>query len=105
MQLVNRGYILVQPLQPFIDWAAKIDPELSIGQDHEPSVYLIEEDFFDEEPIIKANYKSIFVTELEAVSEEESDFPEINMANFEAWFTVSLGSTVIDTMSETLDRD
>ena len=37
----------------------------------EPNVYLIEEDFFEDEPVIKANFKKIFNNEIYAVSIEE----------------------------------
>lgn len=46
MNIVNRGFITVRPKQPFIDWANQQDDEFQIDLDAEPTVYLIEEDFF-----------------------------------------------------------
>ncbi len=105
MKIVNRGYILVTPKQPFIDWAQKQDEEIELFGEVEPSVYLIEEDFYDDEPIIKANFKSIFYNELDAVSETDDDYPSIDLETFMTWFDVKLGSSVFDTQSSDLKRD
>ena len=96
MKIVNRGFLIVQPKQAFIDWATTQDPEVDLFGELEPSVYLIEEDFFEEEPIIEQNFKNIFFNELEAVSEDEDAYPEVNRENFDAWFSVSAGSAVYD---------
>jgi hypothetical protein len=105
MKIVNRGFITVRPNQPFVDWANQQDEEFQIDADVEPSVYLIEEDFFEVEPIIERNFKKIFTCELEAVSDNEDDFPEITKNNFLEWFSLEVGSTVIDLQKEDLIRD
>jgi hypothetical protein len=96
MKIVDRGFITVKPKQAFVDWANQQDDEFQIDLNSEPSVYLIEEDFFEVEPIIEKNYKIIFECELAAVSDDEEGFPEINMSIFKEWFSVEVGSTVID---------
>jgi len=96
MKIVDRGFITVRPKQAFIDWANQQDDEFQIDENAEPSVYLIEEDFFEVEPIIERNYKTIFECELAAVSDNEDGFPEIKMSVFKEWFSVEVGSTVID---------
>lgn len=96
MKIVNRGYIIIHPKQPFIDWAVSQDEEYELDEYSEPNIYLIEEDFFEDEPVIKANFKKIFKNELNAVSDEEEIYPDITMENFEEWFSVILGNTVFD---------
>lgn len=96
MKIVNRGFITVRPKQAFVDWANQQDAEFQIDLDAEPSVYLIEEDFFEIDPIIESNYRLIFQCELTAVSDNEDGFPEIKMSVFKDWFSLKVGSTVID---------
>ena len=105
MKIVNRGFITVRPKQAFVDWANQQDDEFQIDLNAEPSVYLIEEDFFEVEPIIESKYKIIFECELAAVSDNEDGFPEIKMKVFKEWFSVEVGSTVIDLESEPLKAD
>lgn len=96
MKTANRGFLIVRPLKPMIDWSAQFDELIALDVNSEPTVYLIEEDFIDEEPILKANFKNIFVNELSAVSEEESTFPEIKWEIFQEWFDVEAGTAVFD---------
>lgn len=96
MKIVNRGFITVRPKQAFVDWANQQDNEFQIDLDAEPSVYLIEEDFFDINPVIESKFKLIFECELAAVSDDEANFPEIKMSLFKEWFSLEVGSTVID---------
>lgn len=96
MKIVNRGYLKVKAKQPFIDWATATDADSFIDADSEANIYLVEEDFFDIEPIIKANFKKIFLNELDAVSEDDSTFPEIKLEVFEEWFNVEAGTMVFD---------
>ena len=81
------------------------DEEIELFGEVEPSVYLIEEDFYDDEPIIKANFKAIFYNELDAVSETDDDYPSIDLETFMTWFDVKLGSSVFDAQSSDLKRD
>ena len=96
MKIIDRGFITVRPKQAFVDWANQQDDEFQIDMNAEPSVYLIEEDFFEVDPIIERNFKTIFECELAAVSDNEEGFPEIKMNVFKEWFSVEVGSTVID---------
>lgn len=96
MKLTDSGFITVWPTQKFIDWATQQDAELVLFDDMEPTVYLIEDDFLEDEPVLKKYFKEIFVSELSAVSEDEGAFPEIKFEIFTEWFEVQLGSTVIE---------
>ena len=60
MKIIDRGFITVRPKQAFVDLANQQDEEFQIDLNAEPSVYLIEEDFFEVDPIIEKNYKTIF---------------------------------------------
>ncbi len=96
MKLTDNGFITVWPTQKFMDWATKQDEEIIFFDDVEPTVYLIEDDFLEDEPIIKKYFKEIFLNELSAVSEDEASFPEIKWETFQEWFEIQLGSTVMD---------
>ncbi len=104
--IVNRGFMIVRAKSPFVNWANGKDDEFYlIGQNPEPSVYLIEEDFMETETILKASFKRIFLNELHGVSDNESDFPEITMSNFEAWFDIEFGGIVCDLEKAVLSRE
>lgn len=105
MKIVNRGFIAVRPKKPFVEWANQQDDEFKIDVDAEPTLYLIEEDFFEIEPIIEQNFKHIFLCELDAVSGNDDNFPEVNMERFLEWFSLEVGSTVIDLQKEDLIRE
>lgn len=105
MKIVNRGYIVVKPKKAFIEWANKYDEDFSDLTDNEGSIYLIEEDFYDDEPVIKANFKQIFSNELLAVTEDEESYPELSIEQFNNFFDVSLGTMVFDTLKTDLERD
>ena len=107
MKFVNRGYILVKPTQLFIDWASTVDDSPFVSIQHaEGNMYLIEEDFMETEPILKANFKTIFKNEFEALEENSENWPaECKMGNFEKYFTVEFGSTVFDLHTSNLKAD
>ena len=68
-------------------------------------LHLIEEDFFEIEPVVKGNFKKIFLTELQAISDEESNYPEITLENFMKWFELEVGNTVFDCQKDQLISD
>jgi hypothetical protein len=105
MKFVNRGYIIVRPKKAFIEWANANDEDYNDLTENEPSVYLIEEDFYDDEVVLKANFKKIFTNELLSVSEDDSTFPEITYEIFNDWFEVEMGSTVFDSQNDSLKAD
>ncbi|MCR9173579.1 MAG: hypothetical protein NXI10_13845 [bacterium] len=96
MKFVNRGYIIVSPKEAFIVWANENDSDYSNLEDNEPNVYLIEEDFYDDEAVLKGYFKRIFENELYAVTDKDSKFPPIRWEVFNEWFSVRLGATVFD---------
>lgn len=105
MLIVNRGYIIVRAKQPFVDWVNKQESDFETSVDGEPTIYLIEEDFYDDELMLQQNFKRIFLNELDAVSDDEASFPEIKLAVFNEWFAVELGATVFDSLKNGLNRE
>lgn len=100
MKLINRGFILIKPRQAYWNWANKFSEEeilFSDKDDSEGSMYLIEEDFFDIDPVLEKHFKKMFKNELESVSDDETNWPEkLDMELFMDWFTVDYGSSVFD---------
>lgn len=100
MKIINRGYILIKPKQGYWNWANTMgEPEVHFSEadDSEGSIYLVEEDFFDIEPLLEQQFKKIFKNELLSVSDDESTWPEkLTMDLFLDWFSVDYGSTVFD---------
>ena len=106
MKLVNRGFLIIQPKQPFFDWANQFEEEVyfSEADNVEPTVYLVEEDFLDLEPVIQQHFKKIFKNELNTVMEDKNEHPEITEELFYTWFKVTGGTTVLDTQKADLKR-
>lgn len=98
MKIINRGYLLVKPKQAFWKWANQFEEEIdfSDSDDCEGNIYLIEEDFFEIEPIIEKNFKKIFKNELSAVADEEEWPEKLSMELFLEWFELDFGSAVFD---------
>ena len=93
MKTVNRGYMLVEPKQAFCDWAKQNDPDFDFDEtdDLEGSLYLIEEDFFEYEPLVEAHFKKIFKNECLAVVDDENLFPKPTIDLFNEWFAIQIG--------------
>lgn len=107
MHLVNRGFIIIRPTSLFLDWAKFYLEDLQHLdlEDIEPTIYMIEEEFIEIEPLIKKNYKKIFLNELMTITSEEEQYPLISLDLFHDWFTYSVGSTIVDCQSEDLVRE
>jgi len=99
MKILERGFITVTPTKKFIDWANNNDEDYRDLVSNEGNVYLVEEDVYDDEVLLKSKFKEIFMNELQSVSENESQYPEITWDSFNTHFEVSFGSCVFDLMS------
>lgn len=104
MKIVNRGYIIIKANQPFFDWANQFEDDMYFSEedDLEPTVYLIEDEFMEVEPVIQQNFKKIFINELSMITDDESEFPQLTEELFYEWFEITAGTTVIDTLSSNL---
>lgn len=101
---MNRGYILVEPRQAFCDWAKLNDEEFDFDEtdDLEGSLYLIEEEFMEYEPLIEAHFKKIFKNECMAIVDDEEQIPKATLELFLEWFNVRIGGSVFDTQKAPL---
>ncbi len=108
MKLVNRGFLVVRPTEVFLSWANVNSQGIAftIDDQPEPSIYLIEEDFFDIEPIIERHFKAMFEQELELVNDDESTWPQQRTIElFLTWFEIEAGTTVFDSEKSDLRAD
>ena len=99
MDILNRGFLTVRPKQAFLDWAHQIDKEVFFDESDsiESNTYLIEDDFFEIEPVIEKHFKKIFKHELSVITEDEELWPETRTQEiFHAWFQIEFGSIVVD---------
>lgn len=95
--ILDRGFIIVEPQPDFIKWVEKHVKDTPVGfEDSEPSIYLISDDFLDDELVIKQNYMEIFLYELEITGIDEENWPEINLDNFNCYFKTTVGVSVVD---------
>jgi hypothetical protein len=105
MQIVNRGYLLLIYKQAYFDWSNQFN-EIAFNEGElEPSVYLVEEDFIEEEPIIERNFKKIMEAEFSGVCETEDEWPELSREIFDSFFSVIIGTAVMDTMKNPIQRE
>jgi hypothetical protein len=95
--IVDRGFIIVEAQPEFIQWVQANSEESLIGiEDSEPSVYLITDDFLDDELVIKQYFQEMFLYELEISGIDESLWPEIKLENFKRFFKTKVGVSVFD---------
>jgi hypothetical protein len=106
MKIINRGFLFVKPTKYFFEWANAFmveEIEFTEKDDCEASIYLIEEDFFDIEPIIEKNFKKILKNEMQSVTEDKENWPQkIDIELFHKWFSVDAGTSVFDCLKEDL---
>ena len=106
MNLVNRGFIQVKPKEKLIEWAAKFNAELMLHQEAEGTLYLIEEDFWDDDVVLKKYSKKIAQQEFAALGFEAALWPEaFDLEAFNDWFNCKLGCTCIDLLKEPLHKE
>jgi hypothetical protein len=107
MKIVNRGYISVLPGLKFWDWAKlNCAADNLLFQNDEPSIYLIEEDFWEEETIITSYFSKIVQSEFETINPTKEIWPIIStVAEFNEYFTVVSGNMVFDLLNEPITSE
>ena len=106
MNIVNRGFIFVKPKNPFVSWAQSNHPEIVIDENAEGSVYLIEEDFWDDDLVLQQYAKKIAQQEFSSIIEDQNVWPQWNdLDEFEAFFSIEMGCTCIDLRNEPLQKE
>jgi hypothetical protein len=105
MKIVNRGFISILPTPLFIQWAKNNSDETQFfTQIPEPSIYLIEEDFWDNGIIEEKYFKKIMKTEFSILCSSVEKFPKIeSLDDFKSFFIISLGTIVHDLLKEKLE--
>ena len=102
----QRKFIFVKPKNPFISWAQSNNPEIVIDENAEGSVYLIEEDFWDDELILQQYAKKIAHQEFSSIVSDSNVWPQWNDLNeFEAFFNIEMGCTCVDLRAENLQKE
>ena len=98
IKILNRGFISVSPKPSFYQEAAKeIDDFIAEFTNPEPTIYLIEEDFWDNEMVLKKHFKKIISSEKRQQSPSQHlELPQIKAENADQYFTFSFGNMVID---------
>ena len=104
MKLMNRGYIAVNPKRKFmLEINQSLGLSIPVPNHPEASIYLIEEDFIDDQVTLNKHIKKILTSELKQLdSEDQKVALEINAKNFHDYFEVSMGSFVFDLHDESL---
>ena len=107
MKILNRGFINVKPTPLFLQWKNEItEEELIEAENQEATMYLIEDDFWEDDAMIKKYFKKIASQEFFSVSDNKNHWPEIkDEAHFNHYFTTECGTFVIDLLKTPMDGD
>lgn len=107
MKTVNRGFISITPTPLFISWAIKnSDEEQFFTNNPEPSIYLVEDDFWEDDIILRKYFKKIAQEEFNAICSDEKKNPIISNENeFLLYFSSSIGTIVYDLLKEKLEKE
>ena len=97
MHTINRAYIKVTPTQLFWQELNPFIIDQEFKDFHEPTLYLIEEDFWDDEEIIKKYMSKIIQHELSQISDQAPEVIKIStIEKFKSFFNLEIGNTVVD---------
>ncbi len=104
MNILNRGQIVVYPTKNFEKWSTQHSEDaLYFSENPEPSVYLIEEDFWDDELILEKYRKKIIKRECAEICMDEDKWPIIkDNEQFRSYFQAHLGVMVFDLLDSDL---
>lgn len=97
---INRTAIILQPLQPFLDWFANLYPD-EINEVGKITTYLIDVENDDVEGWLKKKYDKLFMLELDGWHTNKKEWPQKrNYKMFKQWFRVELSTLVYDLEKE-----
>lgn len=107
MKILNRGYISVKPTTLFLKWKSEIsEEELIEAENQEASMYLIEDDFWEDEAMIKKYFKKVASHEFLSVCHNKNQWPEMKEdEQFYNYFTLECGTFVIDLLKTPIEGD
>jgi hypothetical protein len=104
MNILNRGQIVIFPTKNFEAWAIQHSKEeLYFSEKPEPNVYLIEDEFWEDELIIEKYRRKIIKRECSEICTDEIKWPVIkDNEQFRFYFQVFLGIIVVDLLESDL---
>ena len=107
MKIINRGFICVTPTPLFIALAAKHSDENQFFTiNPEPSIYLVEDDFWEDSKVIEKYYKKISKQEFNALSTKDEIIPIISSEEeFYLYFDLNVGTIVNYLLKENIERE
>ena len=106
MKVLNRGYIIVSPKSIFFhELTPQANNDYLVSEEPEPSVYLIEDDFWDDETVLKKYYKRIVHSEMSQLETKDAHLlGKIKFENIHEYFKITMGSLVFDLDERSLDN-
>ncbi len=107
MKIIDRGFIRISPTQKFIDWAKSVSEETPFFDNTpEASIYLIEDDFWEDEKVLEKYFKKIAKQEFAAFEAEKESQPECtDLEMFQNYFDVELGTFVYDLIGNSIQSE
>lgn len=99
---LNRSYARVSPKQPFWDLVQHHTQDAEFQQFHEPTLYLIEEEFWDESAFLEKYFLKIARFEFEQHLDSVDFAIQLpkNTPQFLELFIIEFGSTIVDLISK-----
>jgi hypothetical protein len=107
MKILNRGFISVKPTVEFLNWKkSQSQEELFEPENSEATIYLIEEEFWDDDEIMKKYFKKIAKQEFHGTFENIENLPTIeNVDDFDKYFQTELGTFVFDLLKTPISSE
>ena len=105
MKTLNRAFLYVHPTEKFWKLVGPLVEDKDFITFHEPTIYLIDEDIWDEETVIKKYMKKIVTHEFnQLVEHTEIPFEIRDTKDFASYFKVEIGGAVVDCVSAAPER-
>ncbi|MFM7595209.1 MAG: hypothetical protein ACKO4Y_03425 [Flavobacteriales bacterium] len=106
MKTLNRAYLSVLPTEEFWEAVTPMVEDQDFIAFHESTIYLIDEDIWDEETVIDKYMKKIAINEFnQLVDDTKIPFDITNISDFKRFFTVTIGGSVVDCISTPPERN
>lgn len=98
MNLLDKAYVLISPKEPFWKYLSlHLDSLDELKSFHSPSLYLINEDCWDEEEWVSSNYQRIAAAESSLFIDPERNVLGLeSFEQFKTYFSYQLGDVVFD---------
>jgi len=107
MKILNRGFIKITPTPTFIDWAKSVADETPFFDSNpESTIYLIEDDFWEEEKVLEKVFRKIAKQEFSAFEDNKENHPQCTeLEQFYNFFTAEFGTFVYDLLNDSLQSE